>query len=128
MIFKWILTLTSNSTTFPYLMLLPLSIVFSLFKVYHPIHLFLLSADDFVFSFIKNMAAFNKHSFISHNSLHPSALCLYPYILFPPCSMNEHFCSCLRPVSPFVSWYLSHFSKLLLLLFLFSTASSAFLS
>lgn len=80
MIFKWILTLTSNSTTFPYLMLL-LYLLYSLFKVYHPIHLFLLSADDFVFSFIKNMAAFNKHSFISHDSLHPSALCLYPYIL-----------------------------------------------
>lgn len=73
MIFKWILTLTSNSTTFPYLMLLLLSIVFSLFKFYHPSHLFLLSADDFVFSFIKNMAAFKQA--LLYFSRFPPSLC-----------------------------------------------------
>ena len=54
-------------------MLLPLSIVFSLFKFHLPIHLFLFSADDFVFSFIKNMAAFKQA--LLYFSRFPPSLC-----------------------------------------------------
>ena len=45
------LKLSSNSTNFPYLMFLPLSISYLILSsnLYHPIHLFLLPAGDFIF-------------------------------------------------------------------------------
>lgn len=127
MILKWTLTLTSNSTTFPYLMLLPLSIAFSLFKFHHPIPLFLLSADDFVFSFIKNMAAFKQA--LLYFSPFPPSVCTVSVLIHSISPLHDEWAFLLlRPVSPFVSWYLSHFSKLLVLWFFFSTALSVFLS